>query len=206
MSDSAWRAVGQIPWRLARLSRAGRGQAGGVLRCWLAWERFTCWRAHLQPARPGGLLRYRREFYRGPAVTLGDGTVVRAGDPILELHLDNSALLQLATSPAWTPGRALRLLEDDLRALAALQGTPFVALHGVTLLAGPGRRLHFECRPLPRTWRAHCQHLFLAGLLAIYHPAGWHGSARRATERWPAELWLSADALQRVARDTRPAS
>ncbi|HLH25300.1 MAG TPA: hypothetical protein VK066_22510 [Chloroflexota bacterium] len=176
-----------------------------MLLFWLAWERFASWQARLQPVRPGALVRYRPTTHHGPPVALADGTVVQAGDRIVELHLDNEALLRLATSPDWTPWQALRRIADDLVALVPLEpsaaGNDFVALHGVTLFAGLGGRLRFDTRPLPRTWHARFVRLFLVGLLAIYHPRGWGGAARLAGDGWPGEIWLSAAALRRLAAD-----
>ncbi len=191
----------RLPWLLARLGPAGRGQARGVLVAWLAWERLASWRAGLRPVRPGAVLRYSLDAYAGPPTRLGDGTALRPGDRLLELHLDNQALLRLATSPGWTPWLALRLIDQDLDALARLaqheEAGAVVATHAVTLFAAWGPRLGFEYRPLPRTWRWRLVHFFLVGLLACYHPRGWQGAASWGESGWPGELWLSTAALRR---------
>lgn len=193
--------LSRLVWGVLRIGSAGHGRAIGVLSVWRAWEDLTNWWWQPRRIRPGGLLKYVPRQHTGPAVVLRDGTVVRPGDPILELHFDNRALVRLATSAGWTPWHALRLIAEDLAELARLvaeqpNGKP-VAVHGITLLARPGVRLGFEYRPLPRTAGWALVHYFLVGLLAVYHPRGWRGALRVREHAWPGELWLSRDALLR---------
>lgn len=151
---------------------------------WLGWERLTTWWWGLRPVRPDGLLLYSVGRWRGPAVRLRDGTVVRPGDRVLELHLRNA---RLATSTDW-PWPHLAVLREDLRSLRALLARHgAVAAHGVTVFAGPARRLGFEVRPLPRSpwWRL--VRFFLWGLRAVYHPRG----RGHRPPPWPAEVWYS---------------
>lgn len=51
--------------------------------------------------------------YRGPLITLADGTVISKGDRIVELHLDNKKLKALDTSYT----SLIRLLKGELRSL-----------------------------------------------------------------------------------------
>lgn len=188
-----------LAWAVLRLGTAGRGRAIGVLSVWLVWERLTVWRWHLQPIREGGVLRFMPRRHAGAPVVLRDGTIVKPGESILELHLDNRALAARALSDAWTPWQVFRLIADDLTELACQLATPpfvdVVAIHGVTLLAPPGTRLGFEFHPLPRTLGWAFVHYFLVGLLAVYHPRGWQGAARVRERAWPGELWMSRDTL-----------
>ena len=198
--------LADIAWRLARLGRAGGGRAFGVPAIWLGWERLDLWRTArrygLPYAQPGSITRYAPKTYAGPPLVLRDGALVRPGDRILELHLDNRAILRLATtSRQWPSWIALRLFAEDLDALARrvrdgeFEGV--AAIRGLTLLTVPARRLGFDVRPLPRTWGPRLLHFYLVGLVAIYHPHGWRGAAYMRQAAWPGEVWMSIDGLLR---------
>jgi hypothetical protein len=181
-------------WQLLRLGWARGGRAAGVLDVWLGWERFLEWRQRIRPVRPGAVLRYSLTRHRGRLAVLRDGTAVRRGDPIVELHFDNRRLVELMAAGT-TPWVLLRLFRDDLsalrRAIAGGRLGRVMALHGVTMFAPATARLGFEVRPLRRTWRLALVRFFMAGLVVLYHPAGW-SAARRHAGRWPAEVWMSA--------------
>ncbi len=171
--------------RLLGFARSGRGRAAGPLRVWLWWEWLTTGWWRLRPVRRGGLLLYSVQRWRGPSVPLADGTVVRPGDRVLELHLDNTGFARWGIDAPWP---YLRVLREDLVAVRALLvRDALAAAHGVTVYAAGARRLGLEVRPLPRTpwWRL--VRFFLWGLRAIYHPRG-RGTA---PPPWPVEVWLS---------------
>ncbi len=170
--------------RLLGFPRSGRGRAAGPLKVWLWWERLTtCW-WRPQPVRPGGLLLYSVQRWKGPPVQLADGTVVRPGDRVLELHLDNRVFPRRGTDAPWP---YLHILRKDLVALQELLAQCGSAAHGITLFGAGARRLGFEVRPLPRTawWRL--VRFFLWGLRAIYHPRG----RVTASPPWPVEVWMA---------------
>lgn len=193
------RGLRGFPWLLLRLGRAGGGHAFGVLSVWLGWERLTTWWWRLRSVRRGGVLRYSVTRHRSGTVRLSDGTAILPGDTILELHLDNPGLVRLVAADRWSPWAVLRLVAQDLDHLAAMvedgEVGPVKAVHGITLFASAGRRLGFEVRPLPRTWRWGLVRFFLVGLLAVYHAEGWHRAARLTQDLWPGEVWMSKSAL-----------
>lgn len=185
---------------------------------WLGWERLTelLWRP--QPIHPGGFFRYRIVRYRGPLTALRDGTIVTPGDWVVELHFDNRRLLQLwlAELPSATPSlqhdssgtkrarlgvpwELLRRARDDLTELAGRvtrgELADVKALVGITLFARAGRRLGFEVHPLPSTWYSRLQQFFFVGLVAIYHPLGWHIAERYRERAWPGRAWMSIPQL-----------
>jgi hypothetical protein len=168
-----------------------------VLGVWIWWERFLGWRQGIRPVRPGAVLRYSVARHRGPRVVLGDGAIIDRGDPIAELHFDNRHLVELAGARTTSWG-LLRLGREDLGALQRLLSTgelgPVKALHGVTLFAAAGRRLGFDTRPLRRSRYRALQRFFMAGLVMLYHPAGWE-AVQRQGDRWPSEVWMSLNAL-----------
>ncbi|MFI5282638.1 MAG: YkoP family protein [Candidatus Dormibacterales bacterium] len=181
---------------ILRLGRAGAGRATGPLAVWAGWERLMLRRHPLREARPGGLLLFRVEHQRGADHRLKDGSLVRHGDPIVELHLANRRLLAMRTEPGYSTWRVMRTLRSDLVALgqriAAGELGPVAALHGVSLIGAGGGLAGFEVGELPHTWRTALERYFLAGLDAVYHPAGLDRLRGRARERWPAEVWMSS--------------
>ncbi|MCL6499926.1 MAG: hypothetical protein K6U07_07865 [Firmicutes bacterium] len=191
--------------RLLGFHRSGRGRAAGPLRVWLWWERFTTRRWRLRTLRPGALIWYAIRLYHGPPVTLADGTVIRDGDRIAELHLNNAGLAWLVREAGRRHWDVLRAVHADLDRLVGAAGAGALgdvkALHGITLYARVARWLGFEVRPLPRTWRWGLVRFFMAGLAVIYGPEGAHAQrvSRGAGAPWPGEVWLGQESLRRRA-------
>jgi len=67
------------------------------LSAWEVWEKFFAKLNHIQKIRPDGLFRLNAHRYNGPALELNDGTPVRPGDLVAEIHLSSrdALLLQL---------------------------------------------------------------------------------------------------------------
>ena len=132
---------------------------------------------------------------------LQDGTMIRSGDRIVELHFDNATLMSLTGTSSWNPWDMMETLDADLNELALAVSSGAVgevaALHGVTLFAAPGRRLGFELHAVPHTLAWSLRRYFLIGLIPIYHRDGWDEFDRMRRDRWPAELWMSTAALLR---------
>lgn len=109
----------------------------------------------IQPIRPGSVLGIERHRYRGAPITLRDGTTIRRGDRVDEIHFDNRRVRQMAVSGWQLDG--LRECRDELRLLATRIGTDPAfdaprAYHGTTLLAVLARRIGFEMRPHRGRW------------------------------------------------------
>jgi peptidoglycan-N-acetylglucosamine deacetylase len=187
-----------------RLGRAGGGHAAGVISVWAGWERLMLKRYRLQAARPGSVFLFRLERHRGADRRLADGTLVRHGDPLLELHFDNRRMLAMRSEPHYSTWRIIHTLRGDLVALGARLAAgelgPVVALHGVSLAGGAGSLAGFETAEVPHTWKTRFERYFLAGLDAIYHPAGLERLKGRVKERWPVEVWMSAQKAISLAR------
>jgi hypothetical protein len=179
------------------------GRARGALHLWLLWERLTAWRLRVRHVRRGGVLRYNYARWRGSPVRLHDGTEIRRGDRIIQLHFDNQALARLAVEGHLSPWTVLRRGRDDLQVLAHAAGAGGLAdvraLHGASLFAEAVRRAGFEVRALPRTPRWRLEQFFMVGLLLLYHPRGRRRLAQLRTAPWPAEVWLSRRALMTTA-------
>lgn len=173
---------------------------GGRFRVLGLWQRLEptvmrIWRVH--PVRPGALIQFGISRYRGHTTRLADGTLVRRGDRILHLHLDNRYLTAVSTAGELKPWSLVELGRRDLDHLAAEVASGRLgevrAIRGVGLLAEVTRRVGFEVRPLPHSMRWALIRHVLALVLAAHRSAGAKDLERGVP--WPAEAWMSSQAL-----------
>jgi hypothetical protein len=155
---------------------------------------------HIRPIRRGGVLCFEAARYHGASVTLADGTVVRPGDPVGELHFDNRVARRIAAAGWQMVG--LRTARADLAALArwsAAQPSAArpVAYHAETVLASLTRRVGFEVRPTPPDRMHRLRAWYLRGLLERWSPEGPARLGRGHGRLRLAHVWLSEAALQR---------
>lgn len=197
-----------LGWRLARGSQAGR--ARGFLRFWPVWERIygAFLPATPVPNAPHGLLATHVRRYRGEPITLPDGTTITRGMWVADLHFRNRELL--AATRAATPWRLLRMIAEDMRALAACAEQPgelarAQALVGVTLMGRAAPRLGFTIHERPVTIYSRFERFFMEGLMAIYNPEGLRRLERGTTyASYPEEVWMSrAELLRRYGHSAR---
>ncbi|HLJ67588.1 MAG TPA: MFS transporter [Chloroflexota bacterium] len=197
---------GPVPllWRLA--AGSGDGHARGFLLFWPVWEAITrrVWRLRPVPGIDQSLFSYRVRRYRGSPVLLPDGTEVRRGDPIVELHLDNRAVARVLEQDRWT---ILRVLRGELGVMAAWAAGPYwpagaKALYGVTLLARGGAWLGFMRRDRPAGLHTVLDRFFMTGLMAVYSHRGLERLGEgRLYGSYPEEIWMShTDLLRRYGR------
>jgi YkoP-like protein len=143
--------------------------------------------------RPGSLLQFGVSPYRGRPATLQDGTLVRRGDRILHLHLDNR--LVVGQSRPWALiERARKDLDDIAEDVASGRLGSVRAIRGVSVLAPAAAGAGFEVRPLPRNRRWALIRFVSALVIASYHRAGIEELDRGLP--WPSEVWMSAAALR----------
>jgi hypothetical protein len=196
-----------IGWKLAFQTRAGK--ARGFLLFWPLWDCFTrsIWRLQPVPHAPYHLLEVRFTRYTGKAIDLPDGTHVGKGDPIIELHLHNRALLEVEEqAPAW---RYMQLIAQNLRALARWMQEPDfpgdpLAIYGTTLLYRAAPRLGFTLRKRPKSVHAYLERFFMTGLLVLYHRQGGARLLQGTSYgTYPQEVWMSREELLRRYGNSR---
>ncbi|OAT81824.1 hypothetical protein A6M21_10560 [Desulfotomaculum copahuensis] len=156
---------------------------------WMRFDNFIIRHLSIENVDLDGkpsLFRLARRRYRGKPLTLPDGVVLRAGDPVGELHLNNNLLREI-TARGRTPERiALLTLKELRRSLPALAGyvrqTPryrdIKALLGLTMLHQGTERLGFIKIELPSGLRRIAR-WYQGWLLVLMHPEG----RRRLTGR-----------------------
>ena len=186
-------------WWLVTRGRSGDGHAGGVLKVWLWWERFYLWRHRVRPLGEDSVVRIEMRRHRGRTVALTDGTEVRTGDLVAELHLSNRRVASGSASATWSPFVVLESTRSDLtvlaRAVAAGRLGPVRAVHAVSLVAPALARIGFQVEPLRPSAHSRLLRFYLIGLVAIYNPDGWRSAGRARTRGWPAEAWMSTATL-----------
>lgn len=152
-----------------------------VYRLWRRWERFnTGVILRLEPVVAGrpSIFRLRRARFRGDPVRLNDGTEIRPGDPIGDLHFVTDALLgahaltkgpvQMAVYLARLAGDSLHVLADFLRQNERYRDVK--AIHGITMIYRGAERLGFTVWDMPPGFRRSFLTLYLRAFLSTMHP------------------------------------
>lgn len=185
------------------LRLADQGGRLRFLRLWQRWEPVAMWLWGVRPVRPGSLLQFGVSQYRGRATILLDGTMVRTGDRILHLHLDNRLVSGIGEASRMNPWDLIEMMRRDLDALAVEVTSGRLgdvrAVRGVTVLARVATRAGFEVRPLPRNLRWALIRDVSALVLASYRHDGIRHLDRGLP--WPGEVWMSSRALSGRLRE-----
>ncbi len=137
-------------------------------------ERVDRRRRGIRPVRAAGLLGVELRRHRGPEVRLRDGTVVRPGDPIAEIHLRNEQVRDTARARGWVAIFGARRDLDALVRWCAAQpsATAPVAVYAYSVLGAFLERGGFERRARRQTTRVRLDGWFMRWLLGRFSPAG----------------------------------
>jgi len=159
---------------------------------------------HSRPlkADDSGIIRFNLRRYKGPTRMLNDGSKVKTGDTIIELHLNNAWFKRrrnLNLKASQSPQEFLGCFAQDLRILvqqiASGMFGNITALHGSTLLHIAARRLGFQVDELPDSLWKKGARFYMAGLMQVYHLRGDEVSELREKPWELKEVWLSRSAL-----------
>ncbi len=171
-------------------------------------ERADRRRRRIRPIRVDGLLGAELRRHDGPDLRLRDGTPVRRGDLVVDLHLRNERVRAAVRGRGWI---AIADARGDLDTLQRWCGTqPLaarpVAVHARTVLGPILVRAGFERRARRQTARARLDGWFMRWLMGRYAAAGTarlargHGSLR-AHDYW---LPVPREATSRGAAEREP--
>ena len=175
-----------------------------VLLLWPAVDRLLRVIHHIKPLKAyhSGIVSLDIRHYKGRTVVLNDGSKVKTGDTIIELHLNNAWFKRrrkLDIKASQSTREILGCFEQDLRFLAQqvvngkFEGV--VALHGSTLLHAGAKRLGFQVEELPPSLWKKGASFYLAGIMQIYHLRGDKVSRIREKPWELKEVWFSKAAL-----------
>jgi hypothetical protein len=153
-------------------------------------------------ADDSSIIRFNLHHYKGPTKMLNDGSEVKTGDTIMELHLNNDWLKgrrNLNLSASQSPREFLGCFAQDLHFLAQQIASGMfgniIALHGITILHVAARRLGFQIDELPDSLWKKGARFYMAGLMQVYHLRGNEVPGLREKPRELKEIWLSRAAL-----------
>jgi hypothetical protein len=175
-----------------------------VLILWPVADRLLRVIEHISPLKAdnNGIIRFSLRHHKGVTRVLNDGSEVKAGDTIMELHLNNEWFKRrrkLNLSASQSPREFLGCLARDLHFLAeqVASGTfgNVAALHGSTILHVAARRLGFQIDELPDSLWKKGARFYMAGLMQVYHLRGDDVSGLREKPWELKEVWLSRAAL-----------
>ncbi|HHY67393.1 MAG TPA: polysaccharide deacetylase family protein [Alicyclobacillus sp.] len=167
-------------WRLVKLSDVPRRTFRE--RLWNGVDRLGARLMHSQPlAGPGEcLFRLGRRRYWGWPITLKNGTRLRFGDPVAEIHFDNTLLESLMKDAKNEWQLSLRYMQIGRRSLPilarAVEEDPrwrgVKVLYGLSVLSRGTDRAGFIVSPLRPRWLRRLVSRYLQGVLLGHHPEG----------------------------------
>jgi hypothetical protein len=175
-----------------------------VLILWPVADRLLRAVYHIRPlkADDSGIIRFNLRHYKDPTKVLDDGSEVRTGDTIIELHLNNDWFKRkrnLNLKASQSPREFLGCFAQDLHLLAQQVDSGMfgniTALHGSTILHVAARRLGFQIDELPDSLWKKGARFYMAGLMQVYHLRGDEVSGLGEKFWELKEIWLSRAAL-----------
>ena len=191
---------------------AGGVQTSGTLRIIQIAEQLAMAGHQKRLLNAGGILQYEIARWSGPSLPLPNQPPVRAGEPVLILHLYNEGIPRLLDRLGHTrisTWQGLKLLADDLSELAALARSGVFpdnlrAVWTETLLYPVLARFGFLSRPTPRSLRAVFVRIYLLGLITIYgkgRRTGRHGDHQSRARL--GQAWIAVSDLSSARRHSR---
>ena len=171
---------------------------------WPVIGRLLRVRYRMRPLRDDGTAIFCQDLrrYRGNTITLDDGSQVRTGDRIMEIHI-NDAWFERRRTLNPTTAESLREIMGSLRydlcflarQMADGRFEDVVALHGSTLFYPGAARLGFQVEEIPDTLWKKVAFVCMARLLQVHHLQAGKESRLRGRRLELKEIWLSRTAL-----------
>lgn len=188
LSESRWAPPGFLLWLWPFLD--------GIVSRWLG----------IEPLRKDkiGIISTELRRHRGQPVRLDDGTIITPGDLVIELHMNNAWFLHNRDKAVDSGGevrwRVSSAFAEDLKYLAGQLAKGKLAagakaLHAITMLGSPAKRLSFTVTELPEGLRGRLTAFYLSGLRQYYY---FGKGEEYTTGRKPPplkEIWMSKSRL-----------
>jgi hypothetical protein len=175
-----------------------------ILVLWPVADRLLRIIEHIRPLKTdySSIICFNLRHYKGPTRLLNDGSEVKSGDRIIELHLNNDWFKRrrkLNLSASQSLREFLGCFTQDLHFLAQQVDSGIFgnisALHGSTVLYVAARRLGFQVDELPNSLWKKGARFYMAGLMQVYHLRG-EGVLGLREKTWELkEVWLSKATL-----------
>ncbi|MFD2116417.1 polysaccharide deacetylase family protein [Paenibacillus yanchengensis] len=148
-----------------------------MIASWLAYEKMfhKVFRLKQVGTSQQPVMHYRVITYKGEQVELQEGTNLKKGDDVIELHFDNKLLSGIALRSKTPIAAALRLLREVEGALPQLADQVKVdttasrakAVYGVTMIHKGADRLGFMIKPLSQNLFSYISKVYLHVLMRV---------------------------------------
>lgn len=179
---------------------------GWLKRIWSLWELLFERLAQIEGVIADGrptLFRLALRRYRGPLRALPDGTVIKEGDTVAELHFNNSILEKITVGNTTPEKIAIMTIREARRSLPALahwvENNPRYrqakALMGLTMIHRGTERLGFTTFDLSPGLMRRLVSAYQSWLLVLFHPAGRHRIKEHRDKLTPKLVIISRDRL-----------
>lgn len=177
-----------------------------VQSAWMMWEKAFSVLSHFRGSYTEhfGICTVMLKKHRGQAIICQDTTVIKQGEWVGELHLDNGSILKLIQSEGSDRAalQTARMLRTSMKQInkafeSHSEFRQVKALLGITLLhRGLTHGLGFEQQKMKSGIFEHITTLYLRLLLSAMHPEGRQRISRRTEQLVPMLLIHSRSSLK----------
>ncbi len=166
------------------------------------WEIYFAKKDKIQTLEgsPYGFIRYNVHPYQGKPLPLEDGSEIRQGDPVIELHISNLATVKgrIGSVELSSDLQLLPIIKEELallgRQLASGELAPHAkAVFGITLFAPVLRRLGFSVRQMEDGKEKERLKKWMSFLRWLFAPSRVNTKSKSRHLRQPYEFWISRE-------------
>jgi peptidoglycan/xylan/chitin deacetylase (PgdA/CDA1 family) len=185
-----------------------------IIKIWGWWDSMILRLARIEQITADGrptLFRVALRKYTGPAIEMPCGTILRQGNSICELHINNDMLADILAGVTKPDKIAVRLVREIRNSLPAL--AKFIAndprfidvqvLAGITMLHRATEKIGFVAADIPSGTLRRLIAIYQSIVLWVYHPAGRKRIAGQEGRLKPKIVAISkTDLLEKAAKWT----